>query len=175
MSHAIGGSTIARILKTVSVTKALEAAVAYTAKDVLSESDTASEGTDWDFLAIARSNGGKGNIISVLARSETEAITPRLAILLWNVAPTNCELDDNAASTAPNPADTGFQKFIELPAMTAWGDDSVSLATPSTVGNLPLPFECASGADDLYIVVVTLTAFTQTAGENLTIEITAEV
>ena len=53
--------TIVR-LKRVAVTKALEAAGAYAAEDVLSESDTGGVGTDWDFN-VAHSNFRSGYIV----------------------------------------------------------------------------------------------------------------
>ena len=102
-------------VKTVTLTKALAAAVAYSQGDVLSEN--ASSGEDWDFAAVARANGGKGVIVKAVVRSESEAIIPRLTLHLWNFAPTNCVLNDNVASTAPNPADTGYQGFISFNAM----------------------------------------------------------
>jgi len=157
-------------------TKALEAAVAYTAGDVLSESDTNTVGTDWDFTAVANRNAGSGIIKKAMVISETTAITPRLTLFLFNAAPT-CELDDNAANTALLHADLSkFVGSIDFPAMEDVGTgDSQSIATPSTVGNLPLAYTCATGADDLFGVLVTRTAFTQTATHDMTVVLEVEM
>lgn len=162
-------------LKTVSVTKALEAAVAYTAGDVLSETDTASAGTAWTFAAIARENGASGYITKVHAISETTAIVPRLVVFFFTATPT-CELDDNAANTALLHTDlANYVGKVDLPAMEDIGTgDSEAVATPSTTGSLPLSFTCAAGADDLIAVVATRDAFTQTATDDLVLRVTVE-
>jgi len=167
--------TVSGVLKSVSVTKALEAAVAYTAGDVLCETDTASAGTAWTFAAIARANGAKGYITKAQVISETTAITPRLTLFLFHTAPT-CELDDNAANTALLHADeANYIGKIDFPAMEDIGTgDSEAVATPSTVGNLPLEFECAAAADDLIGVLVTRDAFTQTATDDMIVKLTVE-
>lgn len=171
----IGTPTIIGKGKTVSVTKALESANAYAADDVLSESDTASAGTAWTFAAIFRTNNTGGYITKVHAICETTAVTPRLTLFFFKATPT-CELDDNAANTAVVHADeANFLGKVDLPAMEDLGTgDSESLATPSTVGNLPLWVDSASDADDLIVVVVTRDVFTNTAGNDLIIKITVE-
>ena len=162
-------------LVTVSVTKALESAAAYTAEDVLSETDTASAGTAWTFSTIAKVNGGTGYIVKAQAICETTAVTPRLTLFLFNATPT-CELDDNAANTALLHADlANYVGKIDFPAMEDLGTgDSEAMATPSTYGNLPLAFQCATAADDLIGVVVTRDAFTNTATNDLSIILAAE-
>ena len=167
--------TTSGVLKTVLTTKALEAAAAYDAFDVLSETDTASSGTAWSFAAIARANGAYGYITKAQVISETTNVTPRLTLFLFNATPA-CELDDNAANTALLHADLAtYQGKIDFPAMEDIGTgDSEAVATPSTYGNLPLAFQCASDADDLIGVLVTRTAFTQAAGEDMTVVLTVE-
>ena len=162
-------------IKSVSVTKALEAAVAYTAGDVLSETDTAAAGTAWTFSAIAKANGTSGYITKVQIISETTALTPRLILYLFHTAPT-CELDDNAANTALLHADLAkYVGKVDLPAMEDLGTgDSEAMATPSTVGNLPMAFTCAATADDLIGVLATRDAFTQTATDDMTVIVTVE-
>ena len=159
---------------TVTVTKALEAAVAYTAGDVLSETDTASAGTDWDFDGVGKGVGGYGRIVTAIVKSESESIIPELRLYLFNVAPTNTELDDNAAATVPHHDDSGFVGMIDFPAMTGNGDDSFAIATPGAVGNLPLYYVCASDDDALYGVLVTQDAFTQTATDDMTVTLVVE-
>jgi len=153
----------------------LEAAVAYGIGDVLSESDTPAAGTAWTFAAIASVDGGTGYIVKAHVISETTAIVPRLTLFLFSALPT-CELDDNAANTALLHADLiSYVGKIDFPAMEDLGTgDSEALATPGTYGNLPLAFQCAAGADDLYGVLVTRDAFTQTAIDDMTVRLTAE-
>jgi hypothetical protein len=159
-------------LVTVSVTKALESASAYAAEDVLSESDTPDAGTAWTFSAIAKVNGGTGYIEKAQAICETTAITPRLCLYLFNATPTS-ELDDNAANTALLHADLSkYVGRIDFPALSDFGGDSEAVVVPSSYGSLPLAFECASGADDLYGILVTRDAFTNTATNDMTIKLT---
>jgi hypothetical protein len=159
----------------VSTTKALAAASAYDAEDVLSESASNGVGTDWDFAAVAKVNGGSGYIVKAQAISETTAVVPRLTLFLFNAVPT-FELDDHAANTALLHADlANYVGKIDFPAMSDLGTgDSEAVASPSTTGNLPLAFNCATAADDLYGIVVTRDAFTQTAGADLTITLVVE-
>ena len=160
-------------LVTVSVTKALAAATAYHAEDVLSESATT--GTVWTFSTIAKVNGGTGYIVKAQAISEATAVTPRLSLYLFHTAPTSA-LNDHAANTALLHADlANYIGKIDFPAMEDLGTgDSESVATPSTYGNLPLAFNCATAADDLIGILVTRDVFTQVAGNDMTIKLTVE-
>ena len=160
-------------LVTVTLTKALAAAAIYHAEDVISES--AAAGTDWDFTAVAKVNGGTGYIVKAQALSETTAVTPRLTLFLFNAAPT-CAVNDHAANTAVLHADkANYVGRVDFAAMEDLGTgDSGTIATPSTAGNLPLAFQCATAADDLFGVLVTRDAFTQTATDDLTIVLTVE-
>lgn len=161
-------------LKTVSVTKALASATAYHAEDVLCETATNTEGTAWTFSAIAKVNGGTGYIVKAQAICETTNVTPRLTLYLFTATPTS-ELDDHAANTALLHADlANYVGKIDFPAMEDLGGDSSALCTPSTSGNLPLAFECASSADDLIGILVTRDAFTNTAGNDMTVRLTVE-
>ncbi len=167
-------------LVTVTTTKALDSSIgAYTAEDVLSESDGAGTGTDWDFDAVGKVNGGTGYIVKAQAICETTAVTPRLTLYLFNVAPAagTHELDDNSANNSPIHADITSNYYIgkiDFPAMEDLGGDSESLASPSTYGNLPLAFNCATADDALYGVLVTRDAFTNTATNDMTIKIVCE-
>jgi hypothetical protein len=161
-------------LVTVSVTKALESAGAYAAEDVLSESDTPDAGTAWTFAAVAKVNGGTGYIVKAQAICETTDVTPRLTLYLFNATPTS-ELDDNAANTALLHADlANYVGKIDFPAMEDLGGDSEAVVSPSTYGNLPLAFQCASDADDLIGILVTRDAFTNTATNDMTVRLTVE-
>ncbi len=157
----------------VSTTKALASATAYHAEDVLSEH--ASTGTDWDFAAVAKVNGGSGYIVKAQAVCETTAVTPRLTLFLFTTAPTSTN-NDHAQNTALLHADlANYIGKIDFPAMEDLGTgDSESVASPSTYGNLPLAFNCATAADDLYGVLVTRDAFTNTATNDMTITLVVE-
>jgi hypothetical protein len=161
------------IVKTVSVTKALAAAGDYAAEDVLSESAIA--GTAWTFTAVARANGASGYITKAHVICETTGLTPRLTLFLFKATPTS-NLNDNVANTALLHADlANYIGKIDFPAMEDLGGDSEAVATPSTYGNLPLAFTCASGADDLYGILVTRDAITgESAGDDMTVRLTVE-
>ena len=157
----------------VSITKALASATAYAAEDVLSESATV--GTDWDFSAVGKVNGGTGYIVKAQAICETTAVTPRLTLFLFHTAPTSA-VNDNIANTALLHADlANYIGKIDFPAMEDLGTgDSESIASPSTYGNLPLAFNCGSAADDLFGILVTRDVFTNTAGNDMTITLVCE-
>lgn len=165
--------TVSGVLKTVSVTKALAAAGDYAAEDVMCEN--ADTGVAWTFAAIARANAAKGYITKAHALWETTALTPRLTLYLFNAAPTT-ELDDNKANAAPAYADLAqYVGKIDFPGMEDLGGMSEAVATPSTTGNLPLEFECASDADDLIGILVTRDAITgEVATKAMTIRLTVE-
>jgi len=160
-------------LVTVSVTKALASATAYHAGDVLCENATT--GVPYTFAAIAKVNGGTGYIVKAHAICETTAVTPQLTLFLFNATPTS-ELRDHAANTALLHADlANYIGKIDFMAMEDLGTgDSEAVATPSTTGNLPLAFECATAADDLIGILVTRVAFTNTATNDMTLRLTAE-
>ncbi len=165
--------SVAGTQKTVSVTKACAAAGDYAAEDVLSES--AAAGTAWTFAAVARENGASGYVVKAHVICETTALTPRLRLFLFNAAPT-CNLNDNVANDALVHADeANYVGYIDFPAMNDVGGDSEAIATPSTSGNLPLAFTCATAADDLIGVLVTRDAITgETATDDYIIKLTVE-
>ena len=157
----------------VSVTKALAAAGDYAAGDVLSES--VSTGTAWTFSGVVKQNGCSGEITKAQAICETTALTPRLTLYLFTATPT-AQLNDNAANTALLHADlANYVGKIDFVAMEDLGGDSETIATPSTLGNLPLSFTCASDANDLYGILVTRDAITgESAGDDMTVNLTIE-
>ncbi len=123
--------------KVVVETKILEAEGAYTAFDILSETDTASAGTDWDF-----DFGGTGAIINASIHHPTTANTSGVSLFLYSQPPT-CELDDNQPSNQILAADTPFfLGVIEFPIFT---DDltlpSRAVVSVSTAGNTPIVFD----------------------------------
>jgi len=163
-------------LKEVRVTKNVTTGGTYAANDVISEVTTDSGNTPWTFSDVVTQNGGYGYIVGALAVSETPAITPALTLLLFNATPTG-ELDDNAGNDNPIDADLAlFLGAIDFPALGNVGTTSNSwaVASPSTYGNLPLPFKCAAAANDLLGVLVTRTIFTQVATDDMTIVLLVE-
>ena len=163
----------AGVQKTVSVSQAIAAAGDYAAEDVMCSDATT--GVPWTFAAVSRVDGGSGYITKAHAMWETTALAPRLTLYLFNATPTS-EMDDNKANAAPAYADLAqYVGKIDFPAMEDLGGMSEAEATPSTTGNLPLAFTCASGADDLIGILVTRDAITgETATDVLTIRLTAE-
>ncbi len=141
----------------------------YTANDMILNS-TAS-GTTIAFAAVARENGGSGYITKANIVLGTSGITPRLTMFLYNALPVGGTLTDNSANLHPAGTDTGkFIGQIDFPALDNVGSGNAhAIATPSTYGNVPLAFNCASAADDLFGVLVTRD--TVTAGTNVTISI----
>jgi len=152
-------------------TKALFASIDYSAEDVLSDLS----GTPWVWDNVVHRNGCSGEIVKAQAICETTGLTPRLTLYLFTAAPTS-QLEDNVANTALLHADlANYVGKIDFPGMEDLGGDSETLSTPSTVGNLPLAFTCASGANDLYGVLVTRDAITgESAGDDMTINLTIE-
>jgi hypothetical protein len=164
-------------LKTVSTTKALAAAGAYSAEQVLSQSATNNAGTAWTWDALANATGRGGYIVRAMASSETTNVTPRLTLFLFNVIPTYTtdELDDRAANLAPkNATIANYIGRIDFPELSDLGGNSEAVCSPSTFGGLPLSFMCAATDDALYGIVVTRDGFTQTATDDLTIKLTVE-
>ena len=109
---------------------------ACTAGDVISEHATT--GTDWDF-----DFGGTGYITKAVAVLAAANKTERLRLWLFNTPPTS-EVNDNVASDAPVAADVPYLVgYIDFPAMSSSPATafSVTVASPSTFGNLPLSFD----------------------------------
>ena len=163
-----------RLIEESSVTKVLVAAAAYAAEDVLSESITV--GTPWEFVRIVPAFNISARIVKAVVISETVNVVPALTLYLFSAAPTS-NLDDNLANTALLHADlANFVGKIDFPILEDLGGDSEALVTPSLVlGNLPLAFRSTGVSTSLFGVLVTRDAFTQVAGEEMTIKLTAEV
>jgi len=158
----------------VRLAKAIAAAGAYAANDVVNDTACTTTATPWLFLLMA-SSGGYGVIKSATIFSESENIAPRLTLFLFNATPTG-SLADNVANTNPIKANrTKYVGKIEFPALKNRSASCASEAsvTPSTVGGLPIWYKCATGATTLYGVLVTEDIFTQTATDD--IEITLQI
>lgn len=157
-----------RHYKTVKVQKTLEALGTYTANDVMSESDTASAGTDWDFEL-----GGTGRLNRIVIVTPTTGRTSALYLFLYSSPPT-CELDDNAEHNGPLVADLDFYLgHVKFPAMVDIGSGpSFTVASQTIVGcNLPFAFD----KPKLYGVLVDSTGEDFGDGTTLDIILTAEL
>lgn len=139
-------------LVTVFSEKIVLASGAYTPEDVVSESTSA--GTSWGFGGMAKSNGGGGYITQGLITAQTTNIASWFSLFLFTRPPT-CELQDAAANTAPLLADRHiYVGRIDFPACDDIGTGmSETIATPSTVGKLPMAFVCDGESADLYGVL----------------------
>ncbi len=163
-----------RLHPEVSVTKALAAAGAYAAEDVLSESATI--GTAWEFADIVPARNVSARIVKAVVISETTAIVPALTLYLFTVTPTSA-VNDNIQNTALIHADlANFIGKIDFPILEDLGGDSEALVTPSLVlGNLPLAFRVTGVTTSIFGILVTRDAFTQVATRDMTVKLTAEV
>ena len=130
---------------------------AYVAEDVVSEDITTALGaTPWSFPGMAKTPGGGGWIVGGLITAETTAIASWFTLFLHIDAPT-CVVSDGIPNTAPILADrTIYVGRIDFPACSGLGTNEMSetMATPSTVGNLPMPFVCQHNSSALYGVLV---------------------
>lgn len=174
-SLAAGTNRIGIVLEDpheVRVSKAIDASIgAYAANDVVNDDDCSVTATYWTFSGMARANGGYGVIDFATIFSETENIDPQLTLILFNAAPTG-ELTDNSVNTNPLPADRAkWVGEIAWPSLSKVSASvaSVSQASPSTVGKVPLFYKCAAASTTLYGVLVALDAFTQTPTDDIEI------
>jgi len=157
----------------VRVSKAIDASIgAYTAGDMVNDDDCCTTATYWTLAGMAAVEGGYGAIIRAGLFNETENQAVQYSVLLFNAVPswTGVEFTDNTANVHPNKADmTKWIDDIDLPTSTARGAAiaTTTSATPSTTGKLPLIYKCAAGSTSLYFVLVTRTAYTQTATDDI--------
>jgi len=149
---------------------------AYAAGDVVGADDCCTTlAVTWDFDVVSI-DGGYGYITGALLSNETENQAVQYDLILFNATPTG-ELRDNAANTNPVKADRSkWIGTIVFPTSIARGATvaTTAQATPSTSGRLPMPFKCAVGDTKLYGVLVTRTAYTQTATDDIEITLFVE-
>lgn len=148
---------------------------AYDIFDVISESATNGAGTAWKFINMAKKNGGGGYITTAVIQAQTTNIASWLSLFLFTKTPT-CELDEDAANTAPIWADRMFYLGrIDFPACSDIGTGmSETIATPSTVGNIPIGFVCEHDTRDIYGVLAIRNAVDLADNTTLTISLIVE-
>ncbi len=171
------GQIIPGILKEVRVAKVIDASLgAYVAGDVVGEDDCCTTlAIPWEF-DVARVAGGYFHIVGAVLINETENQAVQYDLFLFNATPTG-ELRDNAANTNPVKEDRSkFLGVIEFPYSVAKGASVATYteATPSTVGRLPKACKCAAGTTKVQGVLVTNTAYTQTATDDIEIVLLVE-
>jgi len=162
----------------VRVSQAIDASLgAYAAGDVVSADDCCTTlAIPWIFTGMAAVAGGYGYIGGAKLFNETENQAVQYSLILFNATPTG-ELRDNAANTNPIKGDmTKWIDDIDFPSSIARGATvaTTTSASPSTVGRLPIFYKCAAGSTSLYAVLVTRTAYTQTATDDIEITLAGE-
>lgn len=172
---AVKIGTVSGVAKTISVTKVIEAKLDYTAEDVLSSATATGSALPWTFPAIFRANNTGGYITKAVIKSESTALTFAPTMYLFNTTPTG-KMGDNEANENPLYADQAiYVGKIDWPAFSDLGGMSQSIATPSTVGNLPMWVDAATAADDLFGILVTNDAETaEIDGDYFIVELTLE-
>lgn len=144
---------------------------AYEALDVVNDDICTTTASPWAFSNVVRENGGLGTIIGAGVFNETEGVTPRLSLRLYNAIPSS-QKTDNLPSTearADRLLKVAQLDFMALESLCTTTDASTVEISPSTVGGLPKTFKCASGSRNLEGILFTRDAFTQTATDELTI------
>ncbi len=165
------------ILKEVRVSQVIDGSLgAYTAGDVVGADDCCTTlAVVWTF-DVARVSGGYGYIVGASLVNETENQAVQYDLLLFNATPTG-ELRDNAANDNPLKGDRSkFIGVVEFPLSVAKGTTVATYteATPSTPGRLPKAFKCAAGTTSILGVLVTNTAYTQSATDDIEITLLIE-
>jgi len=145
---------------------------AYAAGDVISADDCCTTlAIPWLFTGMAKAAGGYGVIVGATLLNETENQAVQYVLKLFNTTPTG-EKRDNYPDTNPLAADISkWIGNIAFPSTVAGGATMATFtqASPSTVGNLPLSYKCAAASTTISGVLVTKTAYTQDAGDDIEI------
>lgn len=141
---------------------------AYAAQDAVSDSTSAP--TVRAFAAMAKANGGAGQIVKARMMTDQSSFAARLRLHIFHTAPT--AINDNAQQTLlwGNRAIRVGQ--VDFPA--AGTEGSGSTGASASVVALHLPFICDAGDTSLYGLLETLDAFTPASGQQFYLELTAE-
>lgn len=155
---AVDGKRLVTVFANVS----LVANTAFVAGTVISNSATT--GAVLTFANVVEEKGGTGFIIGAGAYANANMSGARLTTYLYNTNAVTSNVNSNTGSNAPLHADLGFyQKSIDYPAMSLRGGDSYSEVSSSTLGNAPIPFQCAPGDTNLYAIQMTQDAIANIA------------
>ncbi len=150
---------------------------AYAAGDVVGEDDCCTNlAIPWEF-DIVPAKGGQFYIVGASLVNETEDQALQYDLLLFKKTPTG-ELRDNFPNTNPLKGDiSNFIGVVEFQTSVAKGASVATYteASPSTIGRLPKPIQCAVDSTKILGVLVTNTAYTQTAGDKIEIKLYREL
>ncbi|KKM94024.1 hypothetical protein LCGC14_1202420 [marine sediment metagenome] len=163
-------------VRTIPVSQVIDASSgAYSAGDVVSADDTcATLAIPWKFDT--KKQGSTWKIKEAHLFNETENQPVQYDLILFNTTPTG-ELKDAEANTNPIKADRLlWLGTIPFPFSIARGATvaTVTQATPSTSGRLPMTVKTLDSDTFIYGVLVTNTAYTQTATDDITITLELE-
>ena len=145
--------------------------IAYTAKDVVSNSTSAP--AVMTFTDIGRVNGGSGNIIKarLFIDSATAMLGAAFRLHLYHTAPT--AVNDNAAFPLLYANRDKRVGYLDLPATATEGAGSDSSAAIWV--DMPVGFKCASGSKTLYgILEITTVGASPTGAHNIWVSIMVE-
>ncbi len=159
--------------KTIPVSQVIDASLgAYTAGDVVGADDCCTTNAiAWIFDL--KEQGSTWEIFDVTLFNETENKAVQYDLICFDTIPTG-ELRDNAANNNPLKAERlTWLGDIPLPFSIARGATvaTTTRASLSTSGGLPLEVKTLDTDTKIYIVLVTRTAYTQTATDDITITI----
>jgi len=174
-----------QLIHDVRVVKAIDASGgAYGTCSVINDTDCCGDCTNdlaeaWEFPNMVSGKGESGYITKARIESETESITPKLTLYLFKQEPTPADLVRLADGSINNsPCATNIADYIgkiDWPALETIGTESYSNQTvPASTGTFRLPFRCAPTSRNLYGILVSRDAFTQTAGDDIIITLTVE-
>lgn len=139
--------------------------IAYSTKDVISNSTTSPSAKI--FSSVVLNSGDGGEIIKARILTDSNAMTPRLRLNLFNAAPT--QINDNAQRTILYANRASFIGYIDLPAMFTEGTGSDS--SRALIDSISHAFK-TSGSSNIWFEVETLDAFTPISAQKFFIELT---
>jgi len=145
----------------------------YTDNDVISDNDGAGLGTYLTFPGYGGIlGGGSGKIYDANIVGTNESRTSTVRLWLFDAAPTNSELDDNAAFSLHEDDRTKLLGWIDFPAFANYGQVCVSQADLTKVKG----YKCARAVADLYGILQDTSGETaEAAGEAFRISLYAEM
>jgi len=169
--------------RTLPVEQVIDASLgAYAAGDVVgADDDCTTLAVPWIFdIRDVIDNfpiGGAVWIVGAELFNETENQAVQYDLLTFNATPTG-DLRDNAANDNPLKGDMASYcaPRISFPLTTAGGATVATTmgVTPNTTGGVPKLFRCAAADTKIYGVLVTNTAYTQTAGDTIRVTLHLE-
>lgn len=144
---------------------------AYTAGDVVSESESAS--TLLVLTNAVRVNAGSGYIVSARLNTDKKSITPRFRVHLYNASDPTRSVDNLAHQDKY--ADSAKRLgYFDLPAMTTATDTTNSDMSRSQDNALRHPIVAAAATRTIYALLETLDAFTPASGEKFTLTLAVD-